>query len=308
MKGGYKIIDFKSIPLSDSDHPVLVPGLRAVLDNNYNKAVLLTNVVLGSTIMDDCFSTVILKDNGRIKLNSYDGYITVDSNSYAHYTEGGSGDPTAEIEEIKEDISDIQTDIGDLSELETTAKTDLVSAVNEVKGGVGNNATAITATQQIFAPVLTSLVAPTGGLSTGDQFIYNGLLYKATVDISEGGTIVINGNAELADCVTEQIGTSNSIINSVIARLPHLYEKTLSLQAHTQFKITRTTQHQILIIIPSAQSNKMGFIVAANAGVLNLGEYGSASWGNNDTELTVTLAAYRRVLVISDEEINETLL
>ena len=63
----------------------------------------------------------------------------------------------------------------------------------------------ITRNQQLIAPVLTSLVAPTGGFSTGQQFIYNGLLYKATANISAGGTIVINGNAKLADCVTEQI-------------------------------------------------------------------------------------------------------
>lgn len=197
MKGGYKIIDFKSVPLSDSEHPALITGLRAVLDNNYNKAVLLTNVVLGKTAMDDCFSTVILKDNGRIKLNSYDGYITVDSDSYAHYTEGNSGDPTAEIEEIKEDI-------GDLSDLDTTDKTSAVNAINEVNTKVSKTEVLASNAQQMIAPIQTTLTASRAYGMYG-QFVYNGLLYEATTTIAQGATIVINGNCKLADCVTKQI-------------------------------------------------------------------------------------------------------
>lgn len=224
MKGGYKIIDFKSIPLSDADHPVLVPDLRAVLDNNYNKAVLLTNVILGSTPMDDCFSTVVLKDNGRIKLNSYDGYITVDSNSYAHYTEGGSGDPTAEIEEIKEDISDIQTDIGDLSDLETSDQTSIVNAINEVNTGVSSLNQALSNTQQMIAPIESNSSSASQGYAIGEQFILNGLLCEATSAIAQGASLVLNGNYKLADSVTEQINklfktvtvTATTDINSVI--------------------------------------------------------------------------------------------
>jgi hypothetical protein len=59
--------------------------------------------------------------------------------------------------------------------------------------------------QQMIAPILSSLVAPSGGLESGDQFIYNGLLYKATAAIAQGGTIIINGNCTLANSVTEQM-------------------------------------------------------------------------------------------------------
>ena len=58
---------------------------------------------------------------------------------------------------------------------------------------------------QLVAPVLSTLVAPTGGLASGDQFVYNGLLYKATAAIAAGGTITIDGNCELADSVIKQI-------------------------------------------------------------------------------------------------------
>lgn len=70
--------------------------------------------------------------------------------------------------------------------------------------------TATTNAQQMIAPILSSLVAPSGGLASGDQFIYQGLLYKATATIAQGGTITINGNCTLADNVTEQIGKINT--------------------------------------------------------------------------------------------------
>ena len=96
--------------------------------------------------------------------------------------------------------------------------------------------------QQLIAPVLTSLVAPTGGFSTGQQFIYNGLLYKATADISQGSTIVIDGNAELADCVTKQINDNynyffdrfNKSIRSIGA-VSSGSPKTLSFSGTTRF-------------------------------------------------------------------------
>ena len=79
-----------------------------------------------------------------------------------------------------------------------------------LKGVVDNVSSlnqALTTLEGTIAPILTSLVAPTGGLSKDNQFYYNGLLYKATANIAQGGTIVIGsgGNAVLADCVTEQI-------------------------------------------------------------------------------------------------------
>lgn len=61
------------------------------------------------------------------------------------------------------------------------------------------------ADQSLLAPVLSTLVAPSGGLASGDQFVYNGLLYKATAAIAQGGAITIDGNCELSESVTEQI-------------------------------------------------------------------------------------------------------
>jgi hypothetical protein len=75
----------------------------------------------------------------------------------------------------------------------------------DLMGAIDSASDKADAAQQMIAPILSSLVAPSGGLASGDQFIYNGLLYKATASVAQGGTIVINSNAELADCVTKQI-------------------------------------------------------------------------------------------------------
>ena len=51
-------------------------------------------------------------------------------------------DATQEVGEIEDDITDIKADLGDLSELETTDKSNLVAAINEVAGGSGSGLTA----------------------------------------------------------------------------------------------------------------------------------------------------------------------
>ena len=168
MKGGYKVIDFKKVSLTSTRQ--VIAGLWDDLVSSVGKAVLLTNVVLSDVEMDDCFSTVLMKSSTSIKLNCYDGYISINSSG---------------VKYSSSNTEDLSEEIGDLSELETTDKDNLVDAVNEVKREAD-------ATQQILAPVLTSLVAPTGGLSTGDQFIYNGLLYNATENIAEDAAIIIN--------------------------------------------------------------------------------------------------------------------
>lgn len=106
-------------------------------------------------------------------------------------------------------INEIVGNIGALTSLTTTAKTSAVAAINEVKTDTETNATAITATSQMIAPIETTLTASLA-YAIGDQFIYNGLLYKATAAITQGGTITIDGNCSLADSVVKQINTMNS--------------------------------------------------------------------------------------------------
>lgn len=61
-------------------------------------------------------------------------------------------------------------------------------------------------------PNLTAVKA----YAKNEQFVYNGLLYKATAVISSGGTITIGGNCELSPKVTEQIGTINGTLGNMV--------------------------------------------------------------------------------------------
>lgn len=63
---------------------------------------------------------------------------------------------------------------------------------------------AVDKSQAMIATVQPNLTA-IKAYAKGEQFVYNGLLYKVTTAINSGGTITIGGNCELADSVTEQI-------------------------------------------------------------------------------------------------------
>lgn len=88
--------------------------------------------------------------------------------------------------------------------------TNVQDAIDEVDGNVDTNATNITnlqntkADQTSIAPVQTTLVA-SQPYPKGSQFYYNNILYEATADIANGGTITIGGNATTADDIVSQI-------------------------------------------------------------------------------------------------------
>jgi hypothetical protein len=63
---------------------------------------------------------------------------------------------------------------------------------------------AVDKSQAMIATVQPNLTA-VKAYAKGEQFVYQGLLYKATTAISSGGTITIGGNCELADSVMEQM-------------------------------------------------------------------------------------------------------
>lgn len=96
-KGGYKIIDFKDVSLTSTR--VEINGVKEALEDNYGKVVLLTNVVLNNVEMDDCFSTVIVKNDESIKLNCYDGFISINDSGVKY--------SSASVETLDEDVSNI---------------------------------------------------------------------------------------------------------------------------------------------------------------------------------------------------------
>lgn len=127
MKGGYKIIDFKNVSLSGT--PVTMTDVLVDLLNNYEKVVLLSHVVLSGSAKDDCFSTVLSDGAGGVKLNCYDGYISINSSGAVTYT-------VASASGMAENIAELTAEIGDLDDLETTEKGSAVAAINEVNSAL----------------------------------------------------------------------------------------------------------------------------------------------------------------------------
>lgn len=107
---------------------------------------------------------------------------------------GGEGHPTNadEITFNNEDTDLVSNKVG--------------SAIKEV-----NAKLVVKADKTDIAPVESSSTA-SASHATGSQFYFNGQLVTATVNISIGGTIVLNGNCTLADSVTKQI---NDVISDV---------------------------------------------------------------------------------------------
>ena len=79
------------------------------------------------------------------------------------------------------------------------------------------------ADQSLLAPIQTTLVA-SKAYAIGEQFVYQGLLYKATAAITQGGTITINGNCALSDDVTSQIDKISKTETVTISNLSGYFD------------------------------------------------------------------------------------
>lgn len=133
--------------------------------------------------------------------------------------------------------------VGNIADLNTTDKSSAVAAINEVN-------TKVSKTEVLIAYVQTSLTASKTYV-VGEQFIYNGLLYKATATIAQGGTITINGNCTLADSVTKQIKTLSDDTGDVVLTTGISYRK-FGNEVIVNFNGTNTTN------LPNANWTKVG--------------------------------------------------
>lgn len=62
IKGGYKIVDLKKTTI-DTENGTTISGIYEALENNYNKAVLLSGIVIDSIEKPDIFVTVTVADS-----------------------------------------------------------------------------------------------------------------------------------------------------------------------------------------------------------------------------------------------------
>ena len=117
----------------------------------------------------------------------------------------------AAVNEVKDDLDDLSDDVGNLSSLDTTVKTSAVAAINEVNTKVSKTEVLVNNAQQMIAPIEANSSSASRGYAIGEQFILSGLLCEATSTIAQNDAFVLDGNYKLADSVTEQINSMSDI-------------------------------------------------------------------------------------------------
>ena len=131
-KGGYKIINFRGTSISDSDHKVTMSGLYAELLDTKGKAILISNAVLNSKALDECFSTVVRVTNA-VNIPYGNGYFTVDNNNKVWYTEyeGGSGSGSGSTVTVEKKTYDTSKSISGGSVEEITVDISTIVAAHD---------------------------------------------------------------------------------------------------------------------------------------------------------------------------------
>lgn len=127
--------------------------------------------------------------------------------------------------------------VGNIADLDTTDKSSAVAAINEVNTKLSKTEVLTSNIQQSIATIQTTFTA-SKNYAVGEQFVYNGLLYKATTTIAQGGTITIGSNCALADNVTEQIRNANkptSVPFTPVYGVTVIYNKTYKRQDGLMF-------------------------------------------------------------------------
>lgn len=124
-----------------------------------------------------------------------------------------------------------------------------MSSINKIKVG-GIVYTIADGTEPLIAPVQNSLVA-SKAYAVGEQFIYNGNLYKATASIASGGTITINGNCALADSIADQVTELNNGLNDSLSHhdvLHTMSNQTSASQSET-FSVLNIDKYKYLYLV-----------------------------------------------------------
>jgi hypothetical protein len=156
----------------------------------------------------------------------YNMQITVQNADSINLSVNPAG--TVTVDQLNTAISALQTQINGKVNL-----SEIIDNLNEASAVSGDVLSAHQGNvlAELMAPVQINLTAKQP-YAVGDQFIYNGLLYKFTTATSQNEAIVIGGNCKLADCVTAQLSrlinieiipTSNSeVIIYRVGRICHL--------------------------------------------------------------------------------------
>lgn len=74
-KGGYQIIDFGDVNITDTG--VTVPGIHKAIESSYRKAILISGVTLNGVEQRDCFVDCYKLASGNYTFAAYGKTFTI---------------------------------------------------------------------------------------------------------------------------------------------------------------------------------------------------------------------------------------
>lgn len=128
-----------------------------------------------------------------------------------------------------------------------------------------------------IANIQNNLVA-NKAYAIGDQFVYQGNVYKATASIASGATITINGNCALVDSLADQATQIKASLTS------HDYELLGTKTDGTSVAIDASKYEEFIVVV--YPQNAMGYTIKIPAILLSstqtslgAGSYGGSQYG-----------------------------
>lgn len=82
MRGGYKIINFKNVPLETGGATMMVDGIYEEIEGNHHKAIMISNLVLDGIEINETFvNPIIAGATFRLPLNNNKSIIITDADA-----------------------------------------------------------------------------------------------------------------------------------------------------------------------------------------------------------------------------------
>lgn len=141
----------------------------------------------------------------------------------------------------------------------------------------------------MIAPIESTQTA-SHNYAVGEQFVYQGLLYKATQQITIGDTITVGANCELADEVTKQIGEINSNLSWTQIGNTYVWADSFG---HTPISIPANAKEVLVSgVYGGLQVNKIIAPITFPSGTVELVDgYYASSTDNGSWTITVSQGA-----------------
>lgn len=136
-KAGYKVLNLKGTDLSSASFTL--DGIYDSIEGNYNKALLLTGIVIDSVEKADVFVTAEVDSDANYVIKAYDKTITIASDDTVTVADGGNHLYAYEVYDsdlqgtllLPLKIEDISISVGDsLSDLTDTEKDQIIKLYN----------------------------------------------------------------------------------------------------------------------------------------------------------------------------------